>query len=158
MPSFYIGKYNRYTIPHKKLGQNLPWQNWPELILAHFIWQNWSKQCQVSCFQSSIIGTLTMPAHTPSFSPRPIAQIAGISPLHWLTVKLKFSTLPSQVELVHHSSSDSSTLPKILPSSPQNLSLPSHLDFSFLFLIFFFFNSLINKSIENFKNFFKMKF
>jgi hypothetical protein len=39
MPSFCIGKYHKYTIPQKKLGQNLPWQNWPELILAHFIWQ-----------------------------------------------------------------------------------------------------------------------
>ncbi len=50
MPSFCIGKHHRYTIPQKHLGQNLPWQNW-------------TKQCQVSCFQSSIIDRLTTPAH-----------------------------------------------------------------------------------------------
>ncbi len=89
--------------------------------------------------------------HTRSFSPRPIAQIASISPLDYQTVKLK----------IFYFAFTSGACPPLLlqflrpaqnpPLLLSNLSLPSHLDFSFLFLFFSFFISFINKSIKNSK-------
>jgi hypothetical protein len=89
---------------------------------------------------------------TPSFSPRPTEEIAGVSPLRWRSVTAKISTWHSPAEIVRHSSYNSSTLPEILPYAPQIFpSLPSHPYFSLLFLIFFFSTSFINKTIKESK-------
>ncbi len=72
-----------------------------------------------------------------SFSPRPRVKIVGVTTLRWQTVKAKISTSPSPVELVRHSSYDSSALPEIFPSAPQIFCWPLATIFPFLFLLFF---------------------
>jgi hypothetical protein len=77
--------------------------------------------------------------HTLSFSPRPTAQIGNVSPLRWRTVTAKIYTSSSPAELVRHSSYNSSALPEILPSAPQNFPCPLALKrkiFSFFFLFY----------------------
>ncbi len=114
------------------------------------------KQLLFSCNSLLLKRRERRPTHMkpyPSFSTRLAAQIVGVSPLRWRTVKAKISTSPSPspVEFVRHSY-DSSALPEILPSP--NLSVPLALTFPFFFFFLFSsfpFTSLINKSIKNFK-------
>jgi hypothetical protein len=70
------------------------------------------------------------------------AQIAGVSPLRWRTVTEKISTSPSSVEIVRHSSYNSSTLPEILPC-------PLTLIFPYFFSIFSFLPRLLTKQLKN---------
>jgi hypothetical protein len=84
-----------------------------------------------------------------SFLPSLTTQIVGVSPFYWQTMKAKISISPLLGELIHHSSYDSSAPAQNPPLCPSNLSIPSRPYFSFL--IFFFFTSLINKSIKKSK-------
>ncbi len=79
------------------------------------------KQLLFSCNSLLLKRRERRPKHMkayPSFSPRLTAQIVGVSPLRWRTVKAKISASPSPVEFVRHSY-HSSALPEILPSAPQ---------------------------------------
>jgi hypothetical protein len=67
---------------------------------------------------------------------------------HWQTVKSKISTSPSPVELVHHSSYDSSALPEILPTSPQIFPCPLTLTFPFFFSFFSFLSRLLTYQLK----------
>jgi hypothetical protein len=60
-------------------------------------------------------------------------QIIDASPLHWQIVKAKISISPSLAELIHHSSYNSFSWPKILPSTPQIFTCPLTLTFPFIF-------------------------
>jgi hypothetical protein len=85
-----------------------------------------------------------------------MVQIANVTPLHWRTMKVKISTLPSLVKLIYHSSYNYSIMFEILPSTPQIFPCPSS-PFPFFFF-FFFFTLFINNSIKFLKNFPKKKF
>jgi hypothetical protein len=128
--------------------------DWPEFILAHVIWQNWTKQCQVSCFQSSIIGTLTMPAHIKVyafiFNKTHCANCQHkSSPLANREIEIFYFAFTSG--LVHHSSYDSSALPEILPSSAQIFPCPLTLTFTFFISFFSFLSRLLTNQLK-FKN------